>query len=50
MMEAASANRGGGRSADEVTLSQDLRTLGLRVNVNPNLGVDEIRVLTLSKD
>lgn len=48
-MRAVSATSGGGRSADEVTLSQDLRTLGLRVNVNPNLGVDEIRVLTLSK-
>ena len=49
-MEAASASRGAGWSADEVTLSQDLQTLGLRVNVNPNLGVDEIRVLTLSRE
>ena len=37
-------------SADEVTLSQDKTTLGLRVNVRPNQGVDQLRVLILSKD
>jgi len=41
---------GGGMSPDEVTLSQDMTTLGLSVNVNPNQGVDQLRVLILSKD
>ena len=41
---------GKGLSADEVTLSQDMTTLGLSVNVNPNQGVDQLRVLILSKD
>ena len=39
----------GGLSRDEVTLSQDMSTLGLRVHVVPE-GVDELRVLILSKD
>ena len=41
---------GKGLSADEVTLSQDMTTLGLSVNVNPNQGIDQLRVLILSKD
>lgn len=41
---------GGGLSADEVTLSQDMTTLGLHVNVIPNEGMDQLRVLVLSKD
>jgi hypothetical protein len=41
---------GGGWSPDEVTLSQDMTTLGLSVNVMPNQGVDQLRVLILSKD
>ena len=40
---------GGGMSPDEVTLSQDMTTLGLRVNVTVQ-GVDQLRVLVLSKD
>lgn len=40
---------GGGMSPDEVTLSQDMTTLGLRVNVTIQ-GVDQLRVLVLSKD
>jgi len=45
-----SVDGGGGMSADEVTLSQDLTTLGLRVNVVPGQGMDQLRVLILSKD
>jgi hypothetical protein len=41
---------GGGWSPDEVTLSQDMTTLGLSVNVEPIRGVDQLRVLILSKD
>lgn len=41
---------GGGLSPDEVTLSQDMSTLGLRVNVDPIQGIDQLRVLILSKD
>jgi ferric-dicitrate binding protein FerR (iron transport regulator) len=45
-----SVDEWGGMSADEVTLSQDKTTLGLLVNVRPNQGVDQLRVLVLSKD
>lgn len=41
---------GGGWSPDEVTLSQDMTTLGLSVNVEPIRGVDQLRVLILSRD
>ena len=41
---------GGGWTADEVTVSQDMMTIGLSVNVNPGLGVDQLRVLVRSKD
>jgi hypothetical protein len=44
------STHGGGGTPDEVTLSQDMTTLGLSVNVNPNQGVDQLRVLVLSKD
>ena len=44
------STEGGGWSPDEVTLSQDMKTLGLRVNVNPVRGVDQLRVLVLSKE
>ncbi|PHR95146.1 MAG: hypothetical protein COA78_30795 [Blastopirellula sp.] len=40
----------GGLSADEVTVSQDMKTVGLSVNVNPHRGVDQLRVLVRSKD
>jgi ferric-dicitrate binding protein FerR (iron transport regulator) len=40
---------GEGMSPDEVTLSQDMTTLGLRVNVTTQ-GVDQLRVLILSKE
>ena len=42
--------KGGGWTADEVTVSQDMMTVGLSVNVNPGLGVDQLRVLVRSKD
>jgi ferric-dicitrate binding protein FerR (iron transport regulator) len=42
------STRGGGWTADEVTLSQDMTTLGLSVNVDPIQGVDQLRVLILS--
>lgn len=35
---------------DEVTLSQDRRTLSLRINANPSGGVDQVRVLTRSDE
>ncbi len=45
---------GGGRTPDEVTVSTDMKTLGLSVNVVPtgrrSRGVDQLRVLVLSKD
>ncbi|TWT58319.1 FecR protein [Thalassoglobus neptunius] len=44
------STEGGGWSPDEVTMSQDMKTLGLSVNVNPVRGVDQLRVLVLSKD
>ncbi|MEM6366367.1 MAG: hypothetical protein AAF745_18215, partial [Planctomycetota bacterium] len=44
------ADKGGGWTADEVTISNDMRTLGLSVNVNPMLGVDQLRVLVRSGD
>lgn len=40
----------GHKYIDEATLSQDLRTLSLRVNANPRGGVDQVRVLTLSDE
>ena len=43
-------DKGGGWTADEVTVSQDMRTVGLSVNVNPGRGVDQLRVLVRSKD
>ncbi|MEL6105855.1 MAG: FecR domain-containing protein [Planctomycetota bacterium] len=43
------ANKGGGWTADEVTVSQDRKTVGLSVNVNPRQGVDQLRVLVRSK-
>ncbi len=43
-------DKGGGWTADEVTISQDMRTVGLSVNVNPRQGVDQLRVLVRSKD
>ncbi|MEM8669381.1 MAG: hypothetical protein AAGG48_17790 [Planctomycetota bacterium] len=43
-------DKGGGWTADEVTLSKDMQTLGVSVNVNPLLGVDQLRVLVLSKE
>ncbi|MEM6691592.1 MAG: FecR domain-containing protein [Planctomycetota bacterium] len=42
--------KGGGWTADEVTISQDMKTVGLSVNVNPLQGVDQLRVLVRSKD
>lgn len=44
------STQGGGGTPDEVTLSQDMTTLGLSVNVNPIQGVDQLRALILSKD
>ena len=44
------STQGGGWTPDEVTLSQDMTTLGLSVNVDPIQGVDQLRVLILSKD
>lgn len=43
-------DKGGGWTPDEVTLSQDMKTVGLRVNVNPHQGVDQLRVLVRSGD
>lgn len=40
----------GHKYMDEVTLSQDRRTLSLRINANPSGGVDQVRVLTLSDE
>jgi hypothetical protein len=40
----------GGWAPDQVTLSQDMTTLGLSVNVVPLKGVDQLRVLVLSKN
>lgn len=42
-------DKGGGWTADEVTVSQDMKTVGLSVNVNPRQGVDQLRVLVRSK-
>ena len=42
-------DKGGGWTADDVTLSQDMKTVGLSVNVNPHQGVDQLRVLVRSK-
>ncbi|MBK1875227.1 FecR domain-containing protein [Pelagicoccus mobilis] len=39
-----------GMSPDEVTLSQDLTTIRMSVNVVPDQGVDQMRVLVQSKD
>ena len=48
------STEGGGRTPDEVTVSTDMKTLGLSVNVVPtgrrSRGVDQLRVLVLSKD
>jgi len=44
------STQGGGGTPDEVTVSQDMTTLGLSVNVHPIKGVDQLRVLVLSKD
>ena len=44
------STEGGGRTADEVTVSTDMKTLGLSVNVNPVQGVDQLRVLVFSKE
>ena len=48
------STEGGGRTPDEVTVSMDIKTLGLSVNVVPtgrrSQGVDQLRVLVLSKD
>ncbi|EMB18915.1 FecR domain-containing protein [Rhodopirellula europaea] len=49
-MEDPEPTEGGGLSADEVTVSKDMKTLGLSVNVNPGRGVDQLRVLVLSKE
>ena len=49
-MEHPEPTEGGGWSADEVTVSKDMKTLGVSVNVNPGRGVDQLRVLVLSKD
>ena len=43
-------DKGGGWTADEVTVSKDMKTVGLSVNVNPRQGVDQLRVLVRSKD
>ena len=43
-------NKGGGWTADNVTVSQDMKTVGVSVNVNPGRGVDQLRVLVRSKD
>ncbi|MEM1227901.1 MAG: hypothetical protein AAGJ40_19595 [Planctomycetota bacterium] len=48
--ENPNADKGGGWTADEVTVSQDLKTVGLSVNVNPRVGLDQLRVLVRSKD
>ena len=37
-------------TSDEVTVAKDLKTLGVSVSVNPKLGVDQLRVLVLSKE
>ncbi|MEM8913568.1 MAG: hypothetical protein AAGC97_17555, partial [Planctomycetota bacterium] len=49
-MQNASEHKGGGWLADEVTISQDMKTLGLSVNVQPVQGVDQLRVLVMSSD
>lgn len=49
-MEDPEPTEGGGLSADEVTVSKDMKTLGVSVNVNPGRGVDQLRVLVLSKE
>lgn len=49
-MEAPESTEGGGWSPDEVTVSKDMKTLGVSVNVNPGRGVDQLRVLVLSDD
>ncbi len=41
---------GRGWSPDEVTVSKDMKTLGVSVNVIPGRGVDQLRVLVLSKN
>ncbi|MEM6692488.1 MAG: FecR domain-containing protein, partial [Planctomycetota bacterium] len=41
--------RSGGWALDQVTLSKDMTTLGLSVNVEPKIGVDELRVLIESE-
>ncbi|MEM6689658.1 MAG: FecR domain-containing protein [Planctomycetota bacterium] len=43
-------DRGGGWTPDEVTVSKDRKTVGLSVNVNPRVGVDQLRVLVRSKN
>ena len=49
-VENPNPDKGGGWTADEVTVSQDMKTVGLSVNVNPGRGVDQLRVLVRSKD
>ena len=48
------STKGGGWTPDEVTVSMDMKTLGLSVNVVPtgrnSQGVDQLRVLVLSKE
>lgn len=48
--ENPSPDKGGGWTADELTVSQDMKTVGLSVRVNPGLGVDQLRVLVRSKN
>lgn len=48
--ENLNSQQGGGWTPDDVTISQDMRTLGLGVNVNPLLGVDQLRVLVRSEE
>ena len=49
-MDDPEPTKGGGWSPDEVTVSKDMKTLGVSVNVNPGRGVDQLRVLVLSDD
>jgi hypothetical protein len=49
-INAPRSTEGGGFTADAVTLSQDMTTLSLSVNVHPIQGVGQLRVLVLSKD
>lgn len=50
-VENPNPEKGGGWTADKVTVSQDMKTVGLSVNVNPFVqGVDQLRILVRSKD